>query len=97
MARLEAALHDTERFGRQLILQVRELGAAHEVPPPSPDVQALVQRNAELAADLEAARWTISSLEANVGEGPTGSPAVGVPRRDELPPVVPQAVPGVDS
>jgi hypothetical protein len=97
VARLEAALHDTERFGRQLIVQVRELGAAREVPPLNPDVQALVQRNAELAADLEAARWTISSLEANVGSGPTGSPAGGVPRRDELSPTVPQSVPGADS
>lgn len=96
VARLEAALHDTERFGRQLIVQVRELEAAREVPPPSPDVQALAQRNAELSADLEAARWTISSLEANVGDGPTG-PAGGVPRRDEISPAVPLPVPGADS
>ena len=91
VARLEAALHDTERFGRQLIVQLRELQTAREVPVPAPDVQAMMQRNAELAADLEAARWTISSFEANVGGGPTGSPAGGVPRRDELPPVVPGA------
>jgi hypothetical protein len=92
VARLEAALHDTERFGRQLVVQLRELGEAREVPPPSPDVQTLVQRNAELSADLEAARWTISSLEANVGGGPTGS-STAVPRRDELP----HSVPGADS
>jgi hypothetical protein len=96
VARLTAALHDTERFGRQLIIQVRELEAAREVPPPGPDVQAMVDRNAELAADLEAARWTISSLEANVGGVPTGSQAV-VARRDETPPAEPHPAPGANS
>ena len=86
----------TERFGRQLIVQVRELEASREVPPPGPDVQAMVERNAELAADLEAARWTISSLEANVGGVPTGAQAV-VARRDETPPAEPHPAPGANS
>ena len=99
VARLEAALHDTERFGRQLILQLRQQAEGErEPPPPGPDVTALVQRNAELSADLEAARWTISSLEANVGTGPTGSQqGAAVPRRDELPPAEPLPLPGADS
>ena len=103
VGRLTDALHDTERFGRQLILKLAELEASRtEAAPESPDVQVLIRRNAELAADLEAARWTISSLEANVGEQPTGSaatsPATPSPnqRRDDLTPGEPAAAPGVE-
>jgi hypothetical protein len=104
VGRLTAALHETERFGRELILRIGELEASRPVAAASPDLQAITQRNAELAADLEAARWTISSLEANVGTGPTGTaiptviPGVlpaGGQRREELPPAEPRA-PGVD-
>jgi hypothetical protein len=98
VGRLTAALHETERFGRELILRIADLEASRPVAAPSPDLQAITQRNAELAADLEAARWTISSLEANVGSSPTTLPA-GLSgagqRRDELPSAEPRA-PGVD-
>ena len=93
--RLTAALHDTERFGRQLILQLTELEANRAAAPPSADVAELTRRNAELAADLEAARWTISSLEANVGDSPTPPPASGQ-RRDEIPPAEPHVSSGAD-
>jgi hypothetical protein len=94
VARLTAALHETERFGRQLIVELADIKRARETAPsaesPGPDVQALSRRIAELAADLEAARWTISSLEANVAVDPTGTAAAVVtPRRDEIPPAVP--------
>jgi hypothetical protein len=88
VARLTAALHETERFGRQLIVELAELRSTREASPAdSTDVQALSRRNAELAADLEAARWTISSLEANLLEAnvildPTAAAAAGQ-RRDE--------------
>ena len=95
VGRLTAALHDTARFGRQLILQLTELEANRAAVPPSSDVAELTRRNAELAADLEAARWTISSLEANVGDSPTPTPASGQ-RRDELPPAEPHASSGAD-
>jgi hypothetical protein len=95
VSRLTAALHETERFGRQLIVKISELEARVEPAQQSAELELLTRRNAELAADLEAARWTISSLEANVGGDPTGSPASGGslsgmgtagPRRDDLPP-----------
>jgi hypothetical protein len=92
VARLTAALHETERFGRQLIVELADVKSARETPPadsPGPDVQALSRRIAELAADLEAARWTISSLEANVAVDPTAAAAAVAPRRDEIPPAVP--------
>ncbi len=106
VGRLTAALHETERFGRQLIVELGELRAARAAEPSEgPDVQALTVRNAELAADLEAARWTISSLEANVALDPTidpridptgagaASPSTGAigQRRDEIPPAEPHA------
>lgn len=94
VGRLTEALHETERFGRQLIIKLRELEADREAlrgdSLPSPDLQGLTRRNAELAADLEAARWTISSLEANVGTQPTASASAGVnQRRDEMKPAEP--------
>jgi hypothetical protein len=53
-------------------------------------LQGLTRRNAELAAYLEAARWTISSLEANVGTQPTASASPGGnQRRDDMTPVEP--------
>jgi hypothetical protein len=105
VSRLEAALHETERFGRELILKMRELETAREPAPASAELDALRQRNAELSADLEAARWTISSLEANVGGEPTASAssdaerAEATPpsqRRDEIPPAEPAPAPGID-
>jgi hypothetical protein len=85
VARLTAALHETERFGRQLIIKLSQLEAAREPAPASPEVDALMRRIAELSADLEAARWTISSLEANVGEHPTASSATPAPSSASAP------------
>jgi len=95
VGRLTEALHDTERFGRQLIIKLGDVEASHADVPESPDLQGLTRRNAELAADLEAARWTISSLEANVGAQPTASASAGVnQRRDDMTPAEP--APGAD-
>jgi hypothetical protein len=105
VSRLTAALHETERFGRQLIVKISELEARVEPAQQSAEVEQLTQRNAELAADLEAARWTISSLEANVGADPSGSPAsdgslsgmgTAGPRRDDIPPTEPLPAPRAD-
>lgn len=71
VARLTQELHDTERFGRQLIAEVNQLKAAAHDEATSRELGRLAQRNAELEADLEAARWTISSLEASMPEDPT--------------------------
>ncbi len=79
VTRLTEELHRTERFGRQLIIEVEQLKNAHRADATSRELARLAQRNAELEADLEAARWTISSLEANLPEAPTPSPAVGGP------------------
>ncbi len=95
VSRLTAALHETERFGRQLILQLTERESSPTEAAQSPDTAELTRRNAELAADLEAARWTISSLEASVGPSPTTAPASGQ-RRDEIPPAEPHASSGAD-
>lgn len=95
VGRLTEALHETERFGRQLIIKLGELQASSADAPESPDLQGLTRRNAELAADLEAARWTISSLEANVGAQPTASTSAAVnQRRDDMTPAEP--APGAD-
>jgi hypothetical protein len=95
VARLTEALHETERFGRQLIIKLGEVEASSAGAPESPDLQGLTRRNAELAADLEAARWTISSLEANVGMQPTASASAAVnQRRDDMTPAEP--APGAD-
>jgi hypothetical protein len=105
VARLGAALHETERFGRELIVKLAELGSACEPVAPSPELDALRQRNAELSADLEAARWTISSLEANVADGHPGSSPVSAVEssspvqgqlRDEIPPAEPAPLPSTD-
>jgi hypothetical protein len=66
VARLGQALEQTERFGRQLISKVNELEAKAARAPGTPELERLARRNAELEADLEAARWTISSLGANL-------------------------------
>jgi hypothetical protein len=104
VSRLTSALHETERFGRQLISKLSELEASREPAPASPEIDSLMRRIAELSADLEAARWTISSLEANVGDAPTASSAAsaevgsaaGGPRRDEIPPGEPLPLPRAD-
>ncbi|HTV19853.1 MAG TPA: hypothetical protein VMG12_14310 [Polyangiaceae bacterium] len=96
VGRLTAALHETERFGRQLIIKLAELETTRSEPAPSPDLQGLTRRNAELAADLEAARWTISSLEANVGGQPTAANANSNQRRDDVASAEPVTAPGVD-
>ena len=106
VGRLTEALHETERFGRQLIIKLAELEASRADAPDNPDLPGLTRRNAELAADLEAARWTISSLEANVGEQPTiaqqptitqqPTSAGANQRREDITAVEPATVPGVD-
>ena len=96
VTRLTGALHETERFGRQLIVKLAELEMERAAPQQSADAQQLMLRNAELAADLEAARWTISSLEANVGGEPTAQTAGAGSRRDEIPPADPHPAPGAD-
>jgi hypothetical protein len=68
VSRLSDDLHKTERFGRQLIVELNELKTASEGQSQKQDLLRLAQRNAELEADLEAARWSISSLEGIVAE-----------------------------
>jgi hypothetical protein len=81
VSRLSDDLHKTERFGRQLIVELNQLKTTSESQSQKQDLLRLAQRNAELEADLEAARWSISSLEGIVAEeklatGPTaGRPA----------------------
>lgn len=66
VARLEAALVETERFGKRLLA---ELEALRDAPKEATleQLDRLAQKNAELAADLEATRWTIAQLEAASG------------------------------
>jgi hypothetical protein len=79
VSRLTEDLHKTERFGRQLIVELNQLKTASEGQSQKQDLLRLAQRNAELEADLEAARWSISSLEGIVAEekllsaGPTAA------------------------
>jgi len=81
VSRLSLALEQTERFGRQLIAELGLLkAAAANGTTDSPELERLARRNAELEADLEAARWTISSLGAN-GVAGGGAPLAG--RRDD--------------
>jgi hypothetical protein len=82
VARLTRELEQTERFGRQLIAQLEEAKAARSAETPKRELERLARRNAELEADLEAARWTISSLGANVPTAAAGSPTPA-PRREE--------------
>jgi len=65
VSRLSLALEQTERFGRQLIAELGLLKAAASAATAPVELERLARRNAELEADLEAARWTISSLGAN--------------------------------
>jgi len=81
VSRLSLALEQTERFGRQLIAELGLLkAAAANGTTASPELERLARRNAELEADLEAARWTISSLGAN-GVASGGTPPAA--RRDD--------------
>jgi hypothetical protein len=73
VARLTRELEQTERFGRQLIVQLEESKAVRNGENPQRDLERLARRNAELEADLEAARWTISSLGAGVSPSPDGA------------------------
>jgi hypothetical protein len=79
VARLTEALHQTERFGRQLISEVEQLKSTARDDATSRELARLSQRNAELEADLEAARWTISSLETNLPDSGTTTAAGGTP------------------
>jgi chromosome segregation ATPase len=73
VARLEQAIAETERFGKQLIVQLEALkqgpGDATEA-----QLERLARRNAELEANLESARWTISQLELAPPELPKTAP-----------------------
>ena len=79
VARLTEALHQTERFGRQLISEVEQLKNAARDDATSRELARLSHRNAELEADLEAARWTISSLETNLPDSGATTAAGGTP------------------
>jgi hypothetical protein len=85
VARLAEDLHKTERFGRQLIIEVSQLKSERASSDAGQAVTQLAARNAELEADLEAARWTISNLETNVGEEPTAAVKPPAKRREEAP------------
>jgi chromosome segregation ATPase len=67
VARLEQALGETERFGKQLIVQLEALKQGPG-DASAADVERLSRRNAELEANLESARWTISQLESAAPE-----------------------------
>jgi chromosome segregation ATPase len=84
VTRLTEDLHKTERFGRQLIAELNQLKAERQATSVAHDLARLAEQNAQLAADLEAARWTISSLEANVGGEPTNVlTSLAAARRDD--------------
>lgn len=85
VGRLTQDLHKTERFGRQLIIEVNQLKSERDSSDTAQAVTRLAARNAELEADLEAARWTISNLETNVGEEPTVAVKPPSKRREEAP------------
>jgi hypothetical protein len=83
VARLEQALAETERFGKQLIVQLEalkqgpgEASGAH--------LDKLAQRNAELEANLEALRWTVAQLQAAAPEGGRSSEADGNVQRQAV-------------
>jgi hypothetical protein len=94
VSRLTEALHKTERFGRQLIAELNQLKAKTDADSVTRDVARLSQRNAELEANLEAARWTISSLQPNQGDEPAAT--AGAKRRDESGSADPLRAPGAD-
>ncbi|MEY2935178.1 MAG: hypothetical protein RL033_5927 [Pseudomonadota bacterium] len=81
VARLERELQQTERFGRQLIAQLQTAKATTAAEGGGQrELERLARRNAELEADLEAARWTISSLGASsLGASSLGADRLGVP------------------
>jgi hypothetical protein len=94
VSRLTEALHKTERFGRQLIAELNQLKAKGDADSATHDVARLSQRNAELEANLEAARWTISSLQTSPVDE---TAAAAVPkRRDESGSADPHRAPGAD-
>lgn len=80
VAKLESELHKTERFGKQLISKLRQLEATPELDAARNELRSLAARNAELTADLEALRWSASSLEASSpgGRGPEATPDAGI-------------------
>ncbi len=94
VSRLTEALHKTERFGRQLIAELNQLKAKSDADSVTQDAARLSQRNAELEANLEAARWTISSLQANQVDEPAG--VAIAKRRDESGSADPHRAPGAD-
>lgn len=77
VARLERELHSTERFGRDLILQLTELRSeANDEPGGNGGrerVTELAHENARLEADLESARWAIAHWEHRYAEAPSGA------------------------
>jgi hypothetical protein len=68
VVRLDEALHDAQRLGRQLIARTAELEGASTSAPTDDQVAEMMARNARLEADLEAARWTITSLAGTKAE-----------------------------
>jgi SAM-dependent methyltransferase len=72
--KLEADLREAERVGAELLRELRN--ARNGKPAPEggvpKEVEPLMQKNARLMADLEAAGWTIQELEGRLS-GATGA------------------------
>jgi hypothetical protein len=64
IASLEADLREAERTGRELVREVIRLRKAAA----GAEAEALASRCSALEADLEGARWQVSSLERELGE-----------------------------
>lgn len=80
---LEHKLADAQRLGRDLVAELGE----HEPRPATiealkAELDRLAARNAEREADLEAARWSIQSLEFELGRRPD---AEGHPTEESSP------------
>jgi hypothetical protein len=85
VVRLDEALHDAQRLGRQLIARTAELEGASTSAPTDDQVAEMMARNARLEADLEAARWTITSLagtKAEAAESGASEATAAAGRRD---------------
>jgi hypothetical protein len=91
VTRLEHALAETERFGKQLIIEL-ERAKLVGGGPSNADVTRLSQRNAELEANLEATRWAIAQLESSAA-APAHAAAQPGSQAERL---APGAAPGIE-
>jgi hypothetical protein len=85
---LERQLADAQRLGRELVAELGE----HKPSPAAVEAlkaefDSLAALNAEREADLEAARWSIQSLEFELGRGPAAeaSPTGESPTEESSP------------